>query len=315
MNKKIIVIIVISLGIIFAFSIFLIKEFKQEKETIKIGYFKGIGNIPFIVAYEKGFFSKEGLDVELVYYGNKMKQLISSVEAGALHCSLRSKPSIISAISEGADICLLGDIFQKDNDSNDSNVSIFSLYVRSDSICAKDNSCLLKLGYSKGGIEEIIVNSLIKNNKIPWHNIKHINVRHGEKVAFINSGKVDAILLEPDNFLMLKDNFRLKKVVDSNKVVPNSLFGAVFCSHSVLKENPDLSRKIRKAMSDADDFINKNPEIVKEIIKKDSYYGNYDFTDLIFPVFNSNLNTNQDIQRKIIEPYYNIGEGNIIICP
>lgn len=74
---------------------------KQTREKVKIGYYGGTCEAPLYIAKEKGFFAKNGLDVELVALaGDTLKEGIGTGKIDALMVS----PALFKPIEQGLDI-------------------------------------------------------------------------------------------------------------------------------------------------------------------------------------------------------------------
>ena len=80
---------------------------KQETRIVHIGYWGGTCEAPIYIAYEKGIFKKNGLDVELVKLGNTA--LNESIATGKVD-ALMATPGIFKAMEQGLDITLTGGI-------------------------------------------------------------------------------------------------------------------------------------------------------------------------------------------------------------
>ena len=300
------------LGLLFIFIVFLLfygysLNNKNEKR-VKIGYFKSVSSIPFIVGHEKGFFKDKGIETELVYFGDKIRKIFSSVESGRLDCSLRSKVSLFSAIKEGSKTCMLDEIYSKGNKTG-----VLGLYVPQSSRCLSDHSCNFDLGYRKGGIEEIVALNMIDKGKISWENVNHINARGSSKALFLKSGDIDGALLMPDQYVLIDKKLSLIKVADSIEVLPNSIFGAIYCSNK-FSRNFEKIEEFKRGIGEYKKFINDNAKKVKRILAEKGYYGE-EIMNIDFPVYSTTIGVNKSKQKRIVNNHSKLNISRVETCP
>lgn len=82
-------------------------------EALKVGYLPVTGHAKFFVAKEQGFFSKEGLDVELIEFQNSADGL-NAIVAGKLDTGAFGTTAPVAHISKGAKLKIIGGIMGGD---------------------------------------------------------------------------------------------------------------------------------------------------------------------------------------------------------
>lgn len=82
-------------------------------EPLKVGYLPVTGHAKFFVAKEQGFFTKEGLNVELIEFVNSADG-INALKAGKLDIGAFGTTAPLAHIAKGSDLRIIGGIMGED---------------------------------------------------------------------------------------------------------------------------------------------------------------------------------------------------------
>lgn len=208
-------------------------------DRVRIGYSSISGAYtPIWVAHEAGYFSKEGLqdDIILIPSGTQLAQVTvaGEIDIGSLNGS-----SAIAAALQGADLKIIG---------NSGNKMIFSLYVRPE---IKNVEALKgkRIGITRfGSAPDISIRyALRKYNINPDKDLTLIQLGFMATVAAgLQGGSIEGgVVSPPTQFAIDKAGFKeLISITDMNFAFPNPALVAV---GSIIKTRPDVINRFMRA--------------------------------------------------------------------
>jgi NitT/TauT family transport system substrate-binding protein len=208
-------------------------------DRVRIGYSSISGAYtPIWVAHEAGYFTKEGLqdDIILIPSGTQLAQVTvaGEIDIGSLNGS-----SAIAAALQGADLKIIG---------NSGNKMVFSLYVRPEikSIEAMKGK---RIGITRfGSAPDISVRyALRKFNINPEKDLTLIQLGFMATVAAgLQGGSIEGgVVSPPTQFAIDKAGFKeLISITDMNYAFPNPALVAV---GSIIKTRPDVINRFMRA--------------------------------------------------------------------
>jgi len=316
MNKnKIIISIILALIVIGA--IFLIQKGKtgdNEKanknlDNVTIGYSALRISLPVFVAEEKGFFKDEGLKVDLKRY-DTAQPLMASLIAGNINIAgytalpitynmmLRSKTDLYFSTSMIEDqkhrISYL--IVPKDT-KKDFKIS---------DLKGKKIGILPTIAY-KAWMEQI----LLKNN-IKIEDVELVQINPALSPTALKSGQVDALFTnDPAATTVLQQG--IGRLLSDEVEVPKYLgepfvFGSFNIRKDFADKNPKITKKVLSAIDKAVDFVNKNPDESKELMKKYLHESQAPFVKF-YPnaLYLNSSESTEKMYQDISEQYLKIG--------
>ena len=208
-------------------------------DRIRIGYSSISGAYtPIWVAHDAGFFTKEGLqdDIVLIPSGTQLAQVTvaGEVDIGSLNGS-----SAIAAALSGADVKIIG---------NSGNKMVFSLYVRPE-IKSIEMLKGKRIGITRfGSAPDISVRyALRKHNINPDKDLTLMQLGFMATVAAgLQGGTVEGgVVSPPTQFAMDKAGFKeLISITDMNFAFPNPALVAV---GSIIRSKPDVINRFMRA--------------------------------------------------------------------
>ncbi|RTE92205.1 ABC transporter substrate-binding protein [Bradyrhizobium sp. LVM 105] len=215
-----------------------------------------LGQVPILVAIEKGFFKDEGLDVNVKVILSSSDR-IRAVTAGSVAFSNLGRSTVISEMSRG-------------------NNSFFYFANVDDS--PGSEGCWARAGFQsfldlKGKkvaantSAEVTMDGLLQNAGMSVRDVQFINLSPNEMALALGRGDVDAACV----WQPLLDN--LKKAAPDGKLLGTDAdtetykrFGTMsspdilIISRKVVEEHPDQARRLAVAIMRGADYVNQNPE-------------------------------------------------------
>jgi NitT/TauT family transport system substrate-binding protein len=193
--------------------------------------------LPLIVAAERGFFKREGLDLELVFVRGA-STAVQALLANQIHFIFSIGPQM-PAVWEGNDIMLLAQQVGRPT---------FSLVVTPDIQKIADLKGK-KLGVTFGGSTAAGTKALLELNKIhPDKDVEYISLPGNEpKIAALKQGIISgALLAPPADYLAMKSG--MKRLVSLADVFKDTAFTGLAATSKTIKENPQMVKRMVRAI-------------------------------------------------------------------
>ncbi len=225
------------------------EKFTGPREKVIIGIGPIILSLPILIAYEKGFFSDEGLDVTMKYYPSG-KKAMEGMFAGEVE------------LSTVADTPIVFNSFIRED------FVVFATFVYSydDSkvICRKDKGVHSpadlkgkKIGTSLKTSAHFFHHVYLLEHGIDKSDVKIIDLPPEDLPGALQDGKVDAVVIfEPYAYRAQK------ALLDKAARLPKSQFYRMTFNLTTMKrfahEHPELLKKFLKAVERAIEFIKPN---------------------------------------------------------
>lgn len=173
-----------------AFALLAQPALAADKMTLILDWFVNPDHAPVIVAQEKGFFTDEGLDVEIVAPADPADPP-KLVAAGQADLAITYQPQLHLQVHEGLPLKRIGTLIA---------TPLNCLMVRADgpvkSIADLKGK---KIGYSVSGVENGLIRTMLQTAGLTLDDVEMINVNWSLTPALI-TGQVDAIIGAYRNF-------------------------------------------------------------------------------------------------------------------
>jgi NitT/TauT family transport system substrate-binding protein len=193
--------------------------------------------LPLMVAAERGFFKREALDLELVFVRGA-STAVQALLANQIHFIFSIGPQM-PAVWEGNDIMLLAQQVGRPT---------FSLVVTPDIQKIADLKGK-KLGVTFGGSTAAGTKALLELNKMnPDKDVDYISLPGNEpKIAALKQGIISgALLAPPADYLAMKSG--MKRLVSLADVFKDTAFTGLAATSKTIKENPQMVKKMVRAI-------------------------------------------------------------------
>ncbi len=178
------------LGVLLIALIPLKSAMAEEKLTVLLDWFVNPDHAPLIVAKEKGIFTKNGLDVELIAPAdpNDPPKLVA---AGKAPLAISYQPQLHVQVAEGLPLKRIGTLVATPLNS--------LVVLKSGPIKSIKDLKGKKVGFSVGGFEDALMYAMLKTHGLKPDDIEMINVNFSLSPSLL-AGKVDAVIGAFRNF-------------------------------------------------------------------------------------------------------------------
>jgi ABC-type nitrate/sulfonate/bicarbonate transport system substrate-binding protein len=237
---------------------------KPEKVTIMLDWTPNTNHTGLYVAKEKGYFSKAGLDVEIVPPSSQgtVEQLVAT---GKADFGISAQEQVTDARVQGLPLVSIATILQH-------NTSGFASLANKNIHTAKDFE-----GKTYGGwglpSETATIKALMEKDKADINKVKMINIGDADPVASMAKGSVDLTWIfygwegiqaelagTPLNMIWLKD---INSALDDYTPV-------LVTSEKMIQEKSDVVHRFAQAVSEGYRYAIKNPDDAANILIKNA---------------------------------------------
>jgi len=248
--------------LIVSFLVLFPAEFASSQELTKIAFPYGplgLNSLPWVVAKERRFFEKNGLDVDMVYIGASAV-IVQSMLSGSADMAGFGGPAVITNVLRGGDIIQIAAMAPYFTQS---------LLVKPDIRDIK-NLQGKKIGITRfGSVTDFALRTLIER-----HSLKDVNMLQmggfPEAVAGLSRGAIDgAVLSPPHGFRMSKEGFReLVTPKDLRAMGSGFLTQGIVARRSFATAHRDLVVRVIKSTVEGTRYAIANEDYTKRLIAK-----------------------------------------------
>lgn len=266
--KKSTAIIIVAIGIAVLLGIIiLVSQPKKEAMTVTIGHLPIVGDLPVFVAYEQNFFKDEGLDVQLIemHSGNEAINALLTGRTqmhGTIGCS---SLFTIQAKSPGKLKVIMST--EETEDKFGANIIVRNdLTLRSlREIKGK------KLGTYSGLTHLLTAKLILKQVMDTETDVEIVQVEPRLQIQALAAKQFDCLLsIEPYPTIAIEKGIGriLEPNVRSRFIVSPFWAAGTVVSTQFAQENPNICRKLIRAMGKAVDFIEEHEQEARQYIPK-----------------------------------------------
>lgn len=256
MSKKIIIGALIIVAVVAGFFLLQRKPDREPNtlEKIKVGVVPAAYYLPIFVAKEKGFFAKNGLDAQIVFF-NTTTDMLNAFLKGDLDVIAQSCGSLfpLEAISPGKFKFIYGQ----------NNLS-YSFVVRSDSnIKSLSDLKSKRIGTWPSPTAKVFVNLVLKKYFDPTKEAEIVPLDFKLLNQALEQKQVDAVFntdIFTETGIQNKISKYLVRYPMRNEVIDPTFNGGGIVSAKLTKTNPQKVKKIKKSFEQAIDYINQDPK-------------------------------------------------------
>ena len=162
----------------------------QQKMTVALDWFVNPDHAPLIIAKELGYFSRSGLDVELIAPANP-NDPPKLVAAGKIDLAVSYQPQLHLQVAEGLPLKRIATLVATPLNS--------LVVLKSGPIKSIKDLKGKKIGFSVGGFEDAILGIMLEREGLSLKDIELINVNFSLSPSII-SGSVDGVIGAFRNF-------------------------------------------------------------------------------------------------------------------
>lgn len=225
------------------------EDSKSDLTKVKVSEFRGLGWFPVYVAYEKGYFKEEGLDIEFVKY-NDGPVAFQGMHAGDSDFCLLSQEPVLRAQEEGMESAIVGKI----QDTRGYVLVTAENYKKVSDLKGKT----IFAGQPGSAPYSFVSNILRENGIDPEKDVTFANLDYGSSVAALEKGDIAATYISVFNKVNLKDQ-KVNYLVDttnekdSKKYLNTTDFPGeiITTTKAFADKNPDTVKKFMTAVQKA----------------------------------------------------------------
>lgn len=252
-------------------------------EKLKVGNV-GEYTIFNLIAKEKGFFAKNGLDVEIKEYTSGPASL-EGMFKGETDINVAADFVAVRNIFDHPDLRILAQVNYH---------RVFQIVSRKTLGVSKPMDLVgKKIGVTKNSAGEYFLGTFLSQNNIQLEKVKLVNLTPPEMIAQLESGQIDAVALFEPHVFKLKTKFG-DDIIAWDVQGDHNISALINSTESFVKNNPKLVEKYLKSLVEAEDYYETNPEEVKELtgrlLKYDKAYVDYSW-----PKFTHFIGLNQEL--------------------
>jgi NitT/TauT family transport system substrate-binding protein len=247
------------------------------QEKIRIAYSStDTTNQLWTIAYDAGFFKKQGLDVELVYIGSTTVA-VTAIVAEDIQVGNAAGSGLANAAVRGADVVSAGCVI---------NVLAYELVVL-DSIKSAEDLKGKSIGISRfGSVSDVAARELLKGLGLrPMEDVKILQVGGAsERAAGFSRGVIAGFPSPPGNVELIPGGLPhriLANMADLPKPYPLPFICAGTTKSYIAKKRP-IVKKVLMGLIEASHFFKTNKEATQKIVAKYLRGANKAYLDLSY---------------------------------
>jgi NitT/TauT family transport system substrate-binding protein len=236
----------------------------QEPKTIKVVIIAGAQFAPLFLGEEKGYFTKEGLKLDIVL-GQDGAVYMPGVLSGDYHVAALNGINLFLAQEKGLPLQIFAS-GSSGGSNPDSHMSGFIVKGDSPYKTAKDLEGKTVALAALKSLPEVIAKAGLEKAGADIKKVKFVEVPFPQMVAAVSQGRVDAAwALEP--FVTIGTNNGLRYIGGSYASVvkdsPVAIWGA---SANWLKANKDTAAAFNRAIVASNEYASANPQEARRIL-------------------------------------------------
>jgi len=234
------------------------------REKITIAYSTIPHTVLFHIAFVKGFFSSEGLDVTLQPYPFG-KVALNAVLEGKADMATPADTPVMFAIIGGKDVQIIAEIATSSKS--------LAIVARKDKGITSPQKLKGKIiGVSLGTTGDYFMDSFFVTRGIKRSEVKLVDLKPGEMLDALNKGRVDAVSTWVTTLQQVQKGLSENGITFYDEAIFQELICLVV-SQNYVKNHPEAIKKVLRAIIKAETFVKENPEeargLVAEFIKID----------------------------------------------
>ena len=243
----------------------LLSNFTQtaQAQTVALRYgqipstLRTVSALPFYIAQRKGFFTREGINVEMIPVEGGADNMVKALDRSAVDIARTATPYLIQAALKGSEAVAI---------AGETATPIYSLMVKPEIKTYAD----LK-GKVVGLSLAVDTISISMRKLLALNGVGELDYRVKELVGTparsecLRKGECDAVPLgQPEDFLLLKQGFRRLGI--SNDAMPNFQFIVSAARRSWAEANRDAVVRYVRGLASAFRFV-RQPANREEVVK------------------------------------------------
>ena len=251
-------------------------SYANKLQDVTIGITPAMSTAGLFVAYEKGYFKEQGINLQMKHVPRAGAQMIPFLATGQLMVGCGN-------LNAGLYNAVAGDIPLKvvaDKGTVTPDHGYLALIVRKAHIDSgryeglKDLKGMKVAVTARGVSQEIVYEKFLKKTGLSLNDVKFVNLSWGDMNVALANGAIDAtIQVEPLVARAVEKGIAVR-VMGDDKVYPNQQSAVIMYSSEFIEKQPDLAKAFMvayvKGMRDYNDAFEKNEgkeDVIKILMK------------------------------------------------
>lgn len=234
---------------------------KLQKVTIMLDWYPNAVHSFLYTAQEKGYFKKEGLDVNIQMPADTNDPL-KLVAAGKIDMALSYQPEVLAARSENIPVQSFAAVVRH---------PLNHLMVPADSSIHSPKDLAGKtVGYPSIPLDEAIIHTMVRADGGDPQKVKMVDVGW-DLIPAMATKKTDALIggyINHEKLLLDKEGHPMRTLNPADYGVPDYYELVMVGSEKELKEKPDVYKKFMAAVRDGQKYVAAHPEEGLSILMK-----------------------------------------------
>lgn len=245
--KKIYLIIFITVVIFFT----VISRTNDTSDELILGVVPTISELPVFVAYEKGYFAEQGLDVKLEY-STSGKMSLDKIISGAIDIGACSQTPIMYESFTNDEFKIIASLYKSSE--------IVGILVRkSADITSPKDFVGKKIGLLKGTSSDFHLNTYLIHYGIDPDTVELVNLNPNEHKSAIVEGRVDVIFTWQPYIFEIESEMGDKIIRFDNENL-NTMTWLALANNNYIESNADIIEKYYRAIIKSEKYIVANVE-------------------------------------------------------
>ena len=255
------------------------KKVQIEKTVLHLGVEESLLTAPIWIAENKGFFEKNGLQVNMKIFDSGKASLVSLIDEEKLDiCTVAQTPIMFNSFNKSG-FKILASMATSTKD--------IKIIGRRDSGIAELKDLKGKtIGLAKGSTGEYFFSLILDKINLSPSDVTIINIRASGIPNAIFRGRADAVCIWEPHALKTKKKLKENAIVlDVGEPYREDFY--FVASQKFLKSDLGTARRFLQSIQEAQQFIQKNEDEAKKIVAKrlglslkdlNNLWSEYDFT-------------------------------------
>lgn len=247
------------MALVFGTSSLLTVDQVNAGDTVRLGISRSLLSAPLIIAFDQGYFKKEGTDVTIKEY-NSGRLALEGLLAGEVDVSTVAGTPIMFNSFKRQDFCILGTFVYSYHDTK--------MIARKDKGISKASDLRGKrIGVNKGTTGQFFLSTFLVYNSLLASEVQITDIGNKDLPEALKSELVDAIAIwEPHAYKAMK-LLQDKAVKLPSSDIYRTTFNLVTMK-DFLKPHLEAIKKVLRAIDRATIFIEEQKETSKAIVAK-----------------------------------------------
>ncbi|GAA3203572.1 ABC transporter substrate-binding protein [Actinocorallia longicatena] len=249
---------------------------ESEGKPVKLGFSAWPGWFPWQVAQEKGFFKRNGLDVDLRWYDNYTDSL-TALTNGDIDANSQTLNDTLSSVTDGARETI---VLVNDNSTGNDQIIARPGINKIADLKGK------KVAAEEGTVDHYLLMLALRKAGLGPKDVQFQPMATDAAADALNQGKVDAVgVFAPFTTTALQ--LEGSKAIATSKDFPGAIPDHLVVTGAFLNKRPDDVQSLVKTWFDTVDWIEANRQEANRIMAKragvsESEYSSYEAGTTIF---------------------------------